>query len=85
MVTAGDHNNKIGFRLIGFNGEPIGENWVNFFNKISNTEKISEFISNYIIDLYENKNIIFNPFCQSAICFAFDTRPCAKIIFGEIK
>ena len=67
------------------NFEKMKNKGVNFFNKISNTENISEFISNYIIDLYENKNIIFNPFCQSAICFAFDTRPWAKIIFGEIK
>ena len=84
MVTAGDTNNKVGFKLIGFDGQPIGENWINFFNEISNVENILEFISNYIIDMYENKKIIFDPFCKSAICFAFDIRPHSKVIYQEI-
>ncbi len=85
MVTSGDTNNIVGFKLIGFKGQPIDKNWIKFFNEISNVENILEFISKYIIDLFENKKIIFNPFCQSAICFAFDIRPYAKVIYGEIK
>jgi len=86
MITA-CHNRYLddGLKIAGLNGEPISSDWKKFYNEIANKPILSEFIIDYIYNLFNKNKIIIDFNIQSSICFALDTRPSSKNIFKVIK
>ncbi len=74
-----------GFKIAGIDGEPINEEWRNFYNNLVNCVSLSEFIINHIIDLYQKNKQIFDLRNVPSICISIDTRPSSKNFFILFK